>query len=146
MKFPSIKLLVQDTFKVFNRFPLETISALAGTIISTINISLSHQDSNFDGSLYVRLTMLASLSMLLNLSATLFTASKKIKGTKKWVYHIAACVIIFGLFFLLNPYSRGTAHIIRFFLRSQSNACVFLFGAEASRLNREDQFESRCLF
>ncbi|MEO6524040.1 MAG: DUF4153 domain-containing protein [Mucilaginibacter sp.] len=120
MKLPSIKLLAQNTFSVFKRFPLEVISVVFGSTIATINIKSSYHNYEFDGTLYTRLTMLASLSLLLNLSATLFTASKQIKGIAKWGYHIVACIVIAGLFFMLNPYNHGTAYLIRFFLISLS--------------------------
>lgn len=120
MKLPSVKLLAQGTADVLKRFPLEVISALTGSIIATINIRSSYHNYEFDGSLYTRLTMLASLSLLLNLSATLFTESRQIKGATKWAYHLAACVVIFGLYFMLDPYNHGTAYLIRFFLISLS--------------------------
>jgi len=129
MKFPSVKLLAQDTFNVFKRFPLEVLSALTGTIAGTISIKLSHHDYSFDNSFYVRLIMLSSLSLLLNLSATLFTESKHITGLKKWMWNLAACLVIVVLFFLLNPYVHGLAHVIRFCLLSLSFHLLVSFAA-----------------
>lgn len=129
MKFPSIKLLAKDTFSVFKRFPLEALSALTGTIAATVSIKLSHHDYTFDNSFYVRLIMLSSLSLLLNLSTTLFTESKQITGVKKWLWHSVACIIIVGLFFMLNPYAHGLAHVIRFCLLSLSFHLLVSFAA-----------------
>jgi hypothetical protein len=118
MKFPSVKLLAQDTIGVLKRFPLEITSTLVGTISGTISIHLTKHNYNTDISLYVRLIMAANLGLLLNLAVTLFSESRKLNDLKKWLYHAAACAVIAVLFFILNPFDNGTADFIRFALVS----------------------------
>ncbi len=83
MKFPSVKLLAQDTIGVLKRFPLEITSTLIGTISGTISIQLTKHNSNTDISFYVRLIMVANLGLLLNLAVTLFSESRKLNDLKK---------------------------------------------------------------
>ena len=127
MKFPSFKNLTDNAMVTIRRFPFELLFALAGTIAGTIKIELSYL-SRVNENWCMRTIMIANLGLLLSLSATLFTESKGIAGSKKLLIRLAAVLLGIVLIFVINPGERESDYI-RFFLFSQSFHLLVAYAA-----------------
>ena len=91
-KFPSLQSVLKSTANTINRFPLETLAALVGTIYSLIIIhSLEQRTEQFN----IKIVICSSLCLVLFLSLSLYFESKK---TNTWVQLGAniflGCIII----------------------------------------------------
>ncbi|TFF36510.1 DUF4153 domain-containing protein [Mucilaginibacter psychrotolerans] len=127
MKFPSVKNLFESVGITVERFPIESIFALAGTVAATIKIELTYT-SRIQENWSLRAILVANLGLLLSLSATLFTESKGIAGSKKLLIRIVTAIVA-GLFiFIINPGEHGSDHI-RFVLLSLSFHLLVAFAA-----------------
>jgi hypothetical protein len=127
MKFPSVKNLFQSVGLTVERFPFESIFALAGTVAATIKIELTYT-SRIQENWSLRAILVANLGLLLSLSATLFAESKGIAGSRKLLIRIATAIVA-GLFiFIINPGEHGSDHI-RFALLSLSFHLLVAFAA-----------------
>jgi len=78
-KFPSLQSVLNSTVNTINRFPLETLATLVGTIYSLIIIhSLEHKTEQLN----IKIVICSSLWLVLFLSLSLYFESKK---TKTWI-------------------------------------------------------------
>jgi hypothetical protein len=127
MKFPSVKNLADSALVTIRRFPFEVILALAGTIAGTVKIELSRLNL-MQENWCLRIMMIANLGLLLSLSATLFTESKGITGSKKLLFRLGALVICILLIFMINPALRESDYV-RFFLFSLAFHLFVAFAA-----------------
>ncbi|MBD1367509.1 DUF4153 domain-containing protein [Mucilaginibacter sp. ZT4R22] len=118
MKFPSVKNLFQSAGRTVERFPFESLFALAGTIAATVKIELTYT-SRVQENWSLRTILVANLGLLLSLSATLFTESKTITGSKKLLIRAVAAIVALLLLFVINP-GEHEADYIRFVLFSLS--------------------------
>jgi hypothetical protein len=140
MKFPSIKNLFQSVGLTVERFPFESLFALAGTIASTIKIELTYT-SRVQENWSLRAILIANLGLLLSLSATLYSESKQWAGGKKLLLRLIAAVIAVLFIFIINPGVHGSDHI-RFVLLSLSFHLLVAFAAftEKGHINGFWQF------
>ena len=95
-KFPSLQSVLKSTANTINRFPLETLAALVGTIYSLIIIhSLEQRTEQFN----IKIVICSSLCLVLFLSLSLYFESKK---TNTWVQLgtniFLGCIIIAVVF------------------------------------------------
>jgi hypothetical protein len=96
-KFPSLQSVLNSTVNTINRFPLETLATLVGTIYSLIIIhSLEHKTEQQN----IKIVICSSLWLVLFLSLSLYFESKK---TKTWI-QFATSILLGGLitFFVFN--------------------------------------------
>ena len=98
-KFPSLQSVLKSTANTINRFPLETLAALVGTIYSLIIIhSLEQRTEQFN----IKIVICSSLCLVLFLSLSLYFESKK---TNTWVQlgtNISLGCIIIAVVFNLS--------------------------------------------
>ncbi|RYU87984.1 DUF4153 domain-containing protein [Mucilaginibacter terrigena] len=127
MKFPSVKNLAQGALITIKRFPFEVLFALAGTIAGTVKIELTLLN-RVNESWCARTIMIANLGLLLSLSASLYSESKGITGSKKMLLRLTAAVLAILLIFIINPGERESDYI-RFFLFSLSFHLLVAFAA-----------------
>lgn len=127
MKFPSVKNLFQSVGLTVERFPFESIFALAGTVAATIKIELTYT-SRIQENWSLRAILVANLGLLLSLAATLLTESKGIAGSKKLLIRIATAIVACLFIFIINPGEHGSDHI-RFMLLSLSFHLLVAFAA-----------------
>lgn len=73
-RLPSLQNILKAIQKTVLRFPLETITAICGTVFA---ILLSEEDTDSQEKLYVKLIMCSSLCLVLFLSISLFFASAR---------------------------------------------------------------------
>ncbi len=73
-RLPSLQNVLKAIQKTVLRFPLETITAICGTVFA---ILLSEEDTDSQEKLYVKLIMCSSLCLVLFLSISLFFASAR---------------------------------------------------------------------
>lgn len=131
MKFPSLKTLAENAINTFKRFPFEILFALAGTIAATANIELTNIN-RVGENWCIRIMIIGNLGLLLSLSATLYTESKKLKTDKKILIRLIAALIAICLLFIINPGIRQ-ADSVRFFLLSLAFHLVVAFAAFTGR-------------
>src|SRR3978361_418787 len=105
MKFPSIKSLAQTILQAVQRFPLEILFALFGTIAAIANIK-HHAYRDIYSVRCLRMIMTANFGLLLSLSATLFAESRNIMGYKKTIIKLLAALAAGLMFLLINPFIR----------------------------------------
>jgi len=127
MKFPSVKTLALSALNTIKRFPFEILFALAATIASTINIEL--ENINRVGENWcIRVMIIGNLGLLLSLSATLYSESRKLSSNKKTLIRVIAALIAVSFLFLINPGIRQ-ADYVRFFLLSLTLHLLVAFAA-----------------
>ena len=86
-KFPSLQSVFNSTKKTINRFPLETIATLIGTIYSLIIIdNIDVQTDQFN----IKVLICSSLCLVLFLSLSLYFESKK---TKEWIRLLTSFIL-----------------------------------------------------
>ncbi len=127
MKFPSVKNLFQSVGLTVERFPFESIFALAGTVAATIKIELTYT-SRIQENWSLRAILVANLGLLLSLSATLFTESKGIAGSKKLLIRIATATAACLFIVIINP-GEHESDYIRFALLCLSFHLLVAFAA-----------------
>lgn len=76
-RLPSLQNVLKATQKTILRFPLETITAICGTIFATLNIRQDY--TNYD-EFYLKAVMSCSLCLVWFVSASLFFAAKQKKN------------------------------------------------------------------
>jgi hypothetical protein len=114
MKFPSLKTLAESFISTVKRYPFELLFALIGTIAGTVEVELRHLNRVHEGWL-MRGIMIANLSLLLSLSATLYTQSREIPKRNTFLIKLGAALFASLLIFIIDPTARE-ADYIRFFL------------------------------
>ena len=92
MKYPSLEALIQSFKKAIFRFPLEILFALTGTLSATISIEIVDINHNAESYL-IRLILVSVLGLSLSLSATLFSESRAIKKTLKYVLRLVVIAL-----------------------------------------------------
>jgi len=129
MKYPSLVALAQSSKKAFFRFPLEILFALTGTLSATISIEIVDLNLNAESYL-IRLILISVLGLSLSLSATLFSESRSIKNTPKYLLRLVVIGLCIGLFFLLDPLKQQS-DILKFLLLVLSSHLLVSFSAYA---------------
>lgn len=129
MKYPSLVALVQSSKKALTRFPLEILFALTGTLSATILVEIA--DLKLEAERYfIRLILISVLGLSLSLSATLFSESRDIKNSLKYLLRSGVIIICIGLFFLLDPLKQES-DILKFLLLALSFHLLVSFSAFA---------------
>jgi hypothetical protein len=99
MKLPSLLSLINETKRVFLRFPFEIVSAIIGTAALLYLVELDeYKDQLFE--VVLRIALVSNLSLLLFLSGTFIHESNLIN---KWIIRGIAFLIIVLLFFSIHP-------------------------------------------
>lgn len=127
MKFPSLRNVLSDVASVIRRFPFETLFSVIGTIAAICLTELSNT-ATLAETWCVRALMTANLGLLISLSTTLYTESKKMSGKHLMMYKIITALVAAGLIFILNPYVHK-ADYTRFFLLSFGLHLLVAFAA-----------------
>ena len=127
MKYPSLEALIQSFKKAIFRFPLEILFALTGTLSATISIEIVDINHNAESYL-IRLILVSVLGLSLSLSATLFSESRAIKKTLKYVLRLVVIALCTSLFFLLDPLKQES-DILKFLLLALSSHLLVSFSA-----------------
>lgn len=114
MKLPSFGLLVSDSIKTFQRFPLVILSAV---IACYFGILISHIENESNGILqhYWNIVQSCYLAMLLLLALTVYAERKAFNYKTKIIIQVVGVLIAIGYYFLL-PNHVLAVHYIRFTL------------------------------
>ncbi len=102
MKLPSLQSLFQGAKRVFMRFPVQTILAIAATAIWWYLVDLDYKESDLRNYL-LRTLFVSNLALALVFASDLFCESHHYSNVKKWGFRTIAIAICTGLFFILNP-------------------------------------------
>lgn len=101
-KFPSLHNIAQAILKTITRFPLETITAVIGTILSIILNEKSYNDPNKE--LYQKALMSCSLCLVLFLSVSLFFLASKKNNILRFSTSLALGSLIVVFIFSFHQY------------------------------------------
>lgn len=101
-KFPSLQNIAQAILKTITRFPLETITALIGTILSIILNEKSYNDPNRE--LYQKALMSCSLCFVLFLSVSLFFLASKKNNILRFLTSLVLGSLIIVFIFSFHQY------------------------------------------
>ena len=127
MKFPSLKTLASSTETTIQRFPFEFLFAVIGTTAAIIHTETAYE-SYINKNWLIRVMLSANLGLLLSLATTLFTESKGITATTKFIYKTIAFLVAITFIFILDPRERPFDYY-RFFLLSLSFHLLVSFAA-----------------
>ncbi len=115
MKFPSVRLLLQNAGQTFVRFPFSLLSAALGTIVCVVLL----QDNDFRHEhILVKLLMIAALGLPVFTVFSVF-AEKTGRSKSMWFAMHGVVVLVFVAYFFSLPESIEKAprlHLIRFIL------------------------------
>jgi hypothetical protein len=100
-KLPSINTLWSGTIRVFKRFPLEVIIALACTIVWYLIATRKNEAD--DTSEMIKFIFIGNLALTLMLSADLYSEVNAYTEIKKWALRVLVLLLSTGLFFFLKP-------------------------------------------
>ena len=100
-KLPSIATLWSNTIKVFVRFPLEVIIAIASAIVWYLVVDKKN-DSEGTAEM-IKFIFISNLALTLILSVDLYSEVNKFDLIKKWILRLLALALCTGLFFWLKP-------------------------------------------
>lgn len=95
-KLPSLQNVLNATLKTVLRFPLETITAILGTVFAILFI---RQDRVYDDEFYIKAIMSCSLCLVWFVSASLFFAAKHKNGIIRFVVSILVSVPLVAFVF-----------------------------------------------
>jgi hypothetical protein len=95
-KLPSLQNVLNATLKTVLRFPLETITAILGTVFAILFI---RQDRIYDDKFYIKAIMSCSLCLVWFVSASLFFAAKHKNGIIRFVVSILVSVPLVAFVF-----------------------------------------------
>ncbi|MDN3671712.1 DUF4153 domain-containing protein [Flavobacterium branchiarum] len=101
-KFPSLQNIAQAILKTITRFPLETITAVIGTILSIILNEKSYNDPNRE--LYQKALMSCSLCFVLFLSVSLFFLASKKNNILRFLTSLVLGSLIVAFIFSFHQY------------------------------------------
>lgn len=100
-KLPSINTLWSSTIKVFKRFPLEVIIALACTIVWYL-VTNRKSEADYTSEM-IKFIFIGNLALTLMLSVDLYSEVNAYTEIKKWALRFFVLLLSIGLFFLLKP-------------------------------------------
>ena len=100
-KLPSINTLWSSTIKVFKRFPLEVIIALACTIVWYL-VTNRKIEADYTSEM-IKFIFIGNLALTLMLSVDLYSEVNAYTEIKKWALRFFVLLLSIGLFFLLKP-------------------------------------------
>ena len=134
--FPSFQSIITTTQKTSLRFPLETITAFVGTIIS---ILLIDEKTDSIEKLYVKLIMCCSLCLVLFLSVSLyFSVTQK----KTWIRYASSLVL--GSIGIVLIFSFGEeiseVEILQFFVLNVALHLLVSFAGFIPKLYNQNEF------
>ncbi|KRB54294.1 DUF4153 domain-containing protein [Flavobacterium sp. Root186] len=95
-KLPSLQNVLNATLKTVLRFPLETITAILGTVFAILFI---RQDRVYDDKFYIKAIMSCSLCLVWFVSASLFFAAKHKNGIIRFVVSLLFSVPLVAFVF-----------------------------------------------
>ncbi|UUF16027.1 MULTISPECIES: DUF4153 domain-containing protein [Flavobacterium] len=95
-KLPSLQNVLNATLKTVLRFPLETITAILGTVFAILFI---RQDRVYDDEFYIKAIMSCSLCLVWFVSASLFFAAKHKNGIIRFVVSLLFSVPLVAFVF-----------------------------------------------
>lgn len=100
VKFPSLTTLWDSTRSVIIRFPIQFLISIFAVIIWWFAIrSTAEQETQ---NLY-KLLALSNLSFCLTLAADLFSETKRLSASKRWMINAMIIVFCIVLFYVLSP-------------------------------------------
>lgn len=134
--FPSFQSIITTTQKTSSRFPLETITAFLGTIIS---ILLIHEKTDSIVKLFVKLIMCCSLCLVLFLSVSLyFSVTQK----KPWIRYASSLVL--GSIGIVLIFSFGEeiseVEVLQFFVLNLALHLLVSFAGFIPKLYNQNEF------
>lgn len=100
MKLPSLQKLLEGFIWVINRFPLEMLVTLTGTISAML---LIEQDYSDDNTHLMRIILCSNLALVLLLSATVFAEAHGLSRKGSAIIKFLCLGILVGIYFLLDP-------------------------------------------
>ncbi len=95
-KLPSLQNVLNATLKTVLRFPLETITAILGTVFAILFI---RQDRIYDDKFYIKAIMSCSLCLVWFVSASLFFAAKHKNGIIRFVVSLLLSIPLVAFVF-----------------------------------------------
>ena len=98
-KFPSLQNVMNATQKTILRFPLETLTAICGTIFAILLVEDENSDSK---ELFMKVIMSCSLCLVLFLSISLFFFASKINNIYRFLTSMALGSIVIAFVFSFN--------------------------------------------
>lgn len=100
VKFPSLTTLWDSTRSVIIRFPIQFVISAFAVVIwwLAIRSTTEHQTQ-----IFYKLLALSNLAFCLTLSADLFSETKRLAVTKRWLINILIVIFCIVLFYVLSP-------------------------------------------
>jgi len=116
-KLPSINGLFGHIIKTIRRFPFEVLFALAGTY-AAVSISTSYYYGYYSNGWYVRILMMAAVSMPLSLSVSLLGVAGTLFGSRLILFKCLAAGVGLAFLFMFRPqeYPQHYVHFALLFL------------------------------